>query len=72
MTEHTTNRTAVYGPVRTVVWEGLGRKAHPYPDRAGSEAPFPGPKRPTEGVGVLAGVEAAFGVSKAEETREKR
>ena len=32
MTEHTTNRTAVYGPVRTVVWEGSGRKARPYPD----------------------------------------
>jgi hypothetical protein len=27
-----TNRTAVYGPVRTVVWEGSGRKAAPYPD----------------------------------------
>jgi len=26
-------RTAVYGPVRTVVWEGWGRKASPYPDR---------------------------------------
>jgi len=25
-------RTAVYGPVRTVVWEGWGRKASPYPD----------------------------------------
>jgi hypothetical protein len=34
MTEHTTNRTAVYGPVRTVVWEGPGRKARPYPDPA--------------------------------------
>ncbi|WP_211619412.1 hypothetical protein, partial [Paraburkholderia domus] len=30
-------RTAVYGPVRTVVWEGSGREACPYPDhqRAG-------------------------------------
>jgi hypothetical protein len=27
-----TGRTAVYGPVRTVVWEGLGREALPYPD----------------------------------------
>ncbi len=27
-----TNRTAVYGPVRTVVWEGEGREASPYPD----------------------------------------
>ena len=26
-------RTAVYGPVRTVVWEGRGREAPPYPDR---------------------------------------
>ena len=26
------NRTAVYGPVRTVVWEGRSRKAPPYPD----------------------------------------
>jgi len=29
---HITDRTAVYGPVRTVVWEGSGRKARPYPD----------------------------------------
>ena len=27
-----TNRIAVYGPVRTVVWEGRGREASPYPD----------------------------------------
>jgi len=26
------NRTAVYGPVCTVVWEGRGREASPYPD----------------------------------------
>src|SRR5882757_1486826 len=26
-------RTAVYGPVRTVVWEGRARKTPPYPDR---------------------------------------
>src|SRR3712207_7193277 len=25
-------RTAVYGPVCTVVWEGWGREAPPYPD----------------------------------------
>jgi hypothetical protein len=31
---HKTDRTAVYGPVRTVVWEGSGRKARPYPDPA--------------------------------------
>src|SRR6202163_949729 len=29
-----TSRTAVYGPVRTVVWEGRSREAPPYPDRA--------------------------------------
>jgi hypothetical protein len=34
MTDHSTNRTAVYGPVPTVVWEGPGRKARPYPDPA--------------------------------------
>ncbi len=34
-----TCRTAVYGPVRTVVWEGSGRKARPYPD--------PGVERPS-------------------------
>src|SRR3981081_2799789 len=27
-----TSRTAVYGPVRTVVWEGGSCKATPYPD----------------------------------------
>ena len=29
-----TSRTAVYGPVRTVVWEGRSREAPPYPDHA--------------------------------------
>ena len=29
-----TSRTAVYGPVRTVVWEGKGREAPPYPDQS--------------------------------------
>src|ERR1700692_3945928 len=28
-----TNRTAVYGPVRTVVWEGRRSDTPPYPDR---------------------------------------
>src|SRR5712672_1103334 len=28
-----TSRTAVYGPVRTVVWEGWSREAPPYPDQ---------------------------------------
>src|SRR5215469_5255029 len=28
-----TSRTAVYGPVRTVVWEGRRREAPPYPDQ---------------------------------------
>ena len=32
-----TSRTAVYGPVRTVVWEGRGREAPPYPDRHGTQ-----------------------------------
>jgi hypothetical protein len=29
-----TSRTAVYGPVRTVVWEGKGREAPLYPDQS--------------------------------------
>lgn len=33
-----TNRTAVYGPVRTVVWEGLRREADPYPNSTRSFA----------------------------------
>ena len=32
-------RTAVYGPVRTVVWEGRGREAPPYPDSIGLGTP---------------------------------
>ena len=32
MSDSSTSRTAVYGPVRTVVWEGWGREAPPYPD----------------------------------------
>src|SRR6185436_5346713 len=28
-----TSRTAVYGPVRTVVWEGRSCEAPPYPDQ---------------------------------------
>ena len=36
---YTTNRTAVYGPVRTVVWEGPGRKARPDPEGADSAIP---------------------------------
>jgi hypothetical protein len=46
-----TSRTAVYGPVRTVVWEGWSREAPPYPDlwpEAGVGRPDPG----TSGVGV--------------------
>jgi len=31
-----TNRTAVYGPVRTVVWEGRRSDPSPYPDRRSS------------------------------------
>ena len=33
----------MYGPVRTVVWEGRGREASPYPDFDGTE--FAGPAR---------------------------
>src|SRR5882724_12593241 len=32
-------RTAVYGPVRTVVWEGRSREAPPYPDCPASVIP---------------------------------
>src|SRR5437870_8512681 len=28
------HRTVVYGPIRTVVWEGRSREASPYPDCA--------------------------------------
>ena len=31
-------RTAVYGPVRTVVWQGSAGDRHPYADRGGAEA----------------------------------
>ena len=42
-----TRRTAVYGPVRTVVWEGRAGNCSPYPDlrarsgRAAAPAPAP-------------------------------
>ena len=36
MGRHITDRTAVYGPVCTVVWEGSGREARPYPDPVSS------------------------------------
>ncbi len=36
MGRHITDRPAVYGPVRTVVWEGSGREARPYPDPVAS------------------------------------
>ncbi len=39
MGRHLTDRTAVYGPVCTVVWEGSGRKARPYPDHEGDGRP---------------------------------
>src|SRR6516164_3341209 len=35
------HRTAVYGPVRTVVWEGRCREAPPYPDFKIGERPRP-------------------------------
>ena len=31
-------RTAVYGPVRTVVWQGSAGDRRPYADRGGAEA----------------------------------
>src|SRR6266481_3854807 len=37
-----TSRTAVYGPVRTVVWEGRSREAPPYPDQSPSAKQLPG------------------------------
>jgi len=36
----------VYGPVRTVVWEGSGREACPYPDcpsKPDATGPYDGP-----------------------------
>ncbi len=49
------NRTAVYGPVRTVVWEGRSREAPPYPDFAQAvglltPAPQCAARRPATGV----------------------
>src|SRR6201996_3271421 len=41
-----TSRTAVYGPVRTVVWEGRSREAPPYPDQCPGD--FVGIRRPME------------------------
>src|SRR6516162_77466 len=35
------HRTAVYGPVRTVVWEGRCREAPPYPDLIGLGCRYP-------------------------------
>jgi hypothetical protein len=32
-----TSRTAVYGPVRTVVWEGSAGDRRPYPDQHNNE-----------------------------------
>ena len=39
MGRHITDRTAVYGPVCTVVWEGSGREARPYPDQRVKRVP---------------------------------
>src|SRR5229473_3424164 len=40
-----TSRTAVYGPVRTVVWEGRSRETPPYPDRDLQQSKHPdGPR----------------------------
>src|SRR5258705_12085066 len=43
-----TSRTAVYGPVRTVVWEGRSREAPPYPDQSKNA------RKPTPTHGFLA------------------
>ncbi len=45
-----TRRTAVYGPVRTVVWEGRGREASPYPDWQNTKFPTRPRLRPVRGV----------------------
>jgi len=42
-----TSRTAVYGPVCTVVWEGRSREAPPYPDFAAITGTSPGAASPT-------------------------
>jgi hypothetical protein len=36
-----TSRTAVYGPVRTVVWQGSAADCRPYADQAGFRGPNP-------------------------------
>ena len=53
-----TSRTAVYGPVRTVGWEGWSREALPYPD-LGSRADIHG-RRPSIGQRRTATVSAIF------------
>jgi hypothetical protein len=35
MNESVSSRTAVYGPVRTVVWQGSGGDRRPYADQVG-------------------------------------
>src|ERR1700737_1545093 len=49
-------RTAVYGPVRTVVWEGRSRETPPYPDQRASGIPcalFVGEGVPFEKLGHI-------------------
>ena len=48
-----TSRTAVYGPVRTVVWEGRSREAPPYPDLWPTR-----PLRPWSGAAAYGGTTA--------------
>ncbi len=57
-----TGRTAVYGPVCTVVWEGWSREASPYPDFSqasirlqGRQIQKSGPARPGRAVAATVG-----------------
>jgi hypothetical protein len=40
-----TSRTAVYGPVRTVVWQGSAGDCRPYADQVGMATGIPRPTR---------------------------
>src|SRR5260370_36124363 len=48
-------RTAVYGPVRTVVWEGRSREAPPYPDCDAKLRPGKGVQQVNDGGPVRGG-----------------
>ena len=59
-TTRLTSRTAVYGPVRTVVWQGSARDCRPYAD----QTPFP-TETPDHGPdpGICAGIPNSRGPS---------